>query len=231
MSIADYREKHKDLYPAHFNGYFYFAFANVVALAGMAGGLWMLRAPTVWEWLTVPGAFVFANFAEWLAHRGPMHNRRALMDILFERHTLVHHSYFPHTDMSVPNHHHWGYVLFPSWAIFLVFAAAAPVGLVAGVVLGANCGWLFFVTAIGYYLLYEWLHLIHHLPETHAITRSRVGRWLRGHHTHHHNHRLMQRYNFNVSFPIADFVMGTYYREAKQATTQHSESKQESESE
>jgi len=33
--------------------------------------------------------------------------------------------------------------------------------------------------------------------------------WLRRHHAAHHDPRLMTRYNFNVTFPIADRLFGT----------------------
>lgn len=215
-SPPGYREKLSGIYSDNFNGYLYFGFANAVALAGIVGSVLMLRAPTPTAWLTIPLTFIFANFAEWLAHRGPMHHKRDFLDMLFERHTMVHHIYFPHTDMTAPNHHHWGYVLFPWWAIFLVYLTAAPFALLTGYVAGPNCGWLFMATGLAYYLLYEWLHLMHHLPPDHPISRTRAAAWLRRHHHHHHNHKLMARHNFNVSFPIADYLLGTTYREQRE---------------
>lgn len=207
-----YRAKLSHEYPADFNGYLYFGFANVAALAGIVASLWMLRSPSPWVWLTVPIAFTVANFAEWLSHKGPMHHKRNRLAMLYDRHTLVHHVYFPHEDMTAPNHHHWGYVLFPWWAIFLVYLSAAPMALLTGWLFGANAGWLFMATGLGYYLLYEWLHLMHHLPPDHPISRTRFATWLRQHHTHHHDLRLMAHHNFNVSFPIADYLLGTAYR-------------------
>lgn len=207
-----HRERLAGLYSKNFNGYLYFGFANAAALLGIVASLYQLNTPSAGAWLTVPLTFVFANFAEWLAHKGPMHHKRDLLEMLFERHTMVHHLYFPDTNMAAPNHHHWGYVLFPWWAIFLVYVAAAPFALATGYVFGANCGWLFFATGLGYYLVYEWLHLMHHLPETHPISQNPTARWLRQHHHHHHDFKLMAHKNFNVSFPIADYVLGTAYR-------------------
>lgn len=207
-----HRERLAPLYPANFNGYLYFGFANFAALVGIVAAGLQLRSPSALEWLTVPLAFLFANFAEWLAHKGPMHHKRDLMEILFERHTMVHHLYFPKDDMAAPNHHHWGYVLFPWWAIFLVYVATAPFALATGYLISANCGWMFMGTGVGYYLIYEWLHLMHHLPDDHPVSRLPVVRWLRQHHLHHHDFKLMAHKNFNVSFPIADYVLGTAHR-------------------
>ena len=36
---------------------------------------------------------------------------------------------------------------------------------------------------------------------------------LRRHHTRHHDLALMGRWNFNITFPIADWLFGTYYRD------------------
>ena len=39
-------------------------------------------------------------------------------------------------------------------------------------------------------------------------------RWL---HTTHHDPVLMQRYNFNITYPIGDWVFGTLYRRGDQS--------------
>ena len=33
--------------------------------------------------------------------------------------------------------------------------------------------------------------------------------WLRQHHTTHHDPRLMSAWNFNITFPICDALLGT----------------------
>ncbi len=73
----------------------------------------------------------------------------------------------------------------------------------------ANVGWLFAATAIAYFPLYEWLHLAYHLDPDSPIGRLPGMASLRHHHTVHHDPMRMGRYNFNVSFPIADWVLGT----------------------
>jgi len=35
---------------------------------------------------------------------------------------------------------------------------------------------------------------------------------LRRHHTLHHDHELMSHYNFNITYPITDWLRGTLYR-------------------
>jgi sterol desaturase/sphingolipid hydroxylase (fatty acid hydroxylase superfamily) len=77
----------------------------------------------------------------------------------------------------------------------------------------SNVAGLFLITAIGYFLLYEWMHLSYHLPEESKITQSRFIRALKRHHKTHHNQALMNDYNFNITFPIWDGIMGTAYRQ------------------
>jgi sterol desaturase/sphingolipid hydroxylase (fatty acid hydroxylase superfamily) len=63
-----------------------------------------------------------------------------------------------------------------------------------------------------YVVSYEWLHLAYHLPADSFIGRRWLIARLRRHHALHHDPRLMQKWNFNVTFPIWDRVRGTVYR-------------------
>ena len=72
---------------------------------------------------------------------------------------------------------------------------------------------LFIATAIGYFLLYEMLHLSYHLPPDSAVPRLPILRALRRHHALHHNPAQMTDGNFNVTFPICDSVFGTRLHE------------------
>ena len=59
------------------------------------------------------------------------------------------------------------------------------------------------------FLLYEWLHLLHHSPPEGPVAGSRWARWLRRHHARHHDPTRMQQGNFNISLPLFDFLVGT----------------------
>ncbi len=213
-ALPPYRAKVRSFYEMRwYNGYVYFGATNALALSAMAGAAGLLENVRLLEWAMLPVAFLAANLVEWLAHRGPMHRRTWWIPVLFDRHTLVHHVYFPHDDMAVRGHREWLYVLFPAFAVALVFATAAPLALLAGLLFGKNTACLFFIVAVGYYLLYEWLHLAYHLPESSWIGRFPVIQFLRRHHLAHHHPRLMQRYNFNITFPVWDYVLGSVYQE------------------
>jgi len=73
-------------------------------------------------------------------------------------------------------------------------------------------GYLFVATAVGYFLNYEILHLAYHLPETSWLGGLTLIRRLKALHQAHHDPRLMSHWNFNISYPITDLLLGSLYR-------------------
>ena len=73
--------------------------------------------------------------------------------------------------------------------------------------------WLFVATAVAYFLNYELLHFAYHAPAGSLMTRipgvQRLGRL----HRAHHDPRLMQTKNFNVTYPLCDALFGTLHRQ------------------
>jgi len=59
----------------------------------------------------------------------------------------------------------------------------------------------------------EWLHLLYHLPEGSRLGELALIRALKRHHQTHHNPALMNDCNFNITFPIWDWVKGTLHRQ------------------
>ena len=64
-------------------------------------------------------------------------------------------------------------------------------------------------TSGAYMATYELSHLAYHLPEDHPIGKHPLVRFMRKHHAVHHDPRVMQRKNFNVTLPLWDWLMGT----------------------
>jgi hypothetical protein len=215
---ADAAQRYRETFRAErigpgYRGWLHFAFTTVVALGVIGWSAAQVAGATWLHWLTVPAAFVFANFAEYFGHRGPMHHRARYREILFRRHTQEHHRFFTQAAMACESPRDFKIMLFPpSLLVFFLGLLAAPIGALLFVVAHPNVGYLFVATAVGYYLTYEWLHFAYHLPPDSLVGRIGVVRVLRRHHATHHDPALMQRYNFNITFPIADWLMGTTYR-------------------
>ena len=198
----------------HYRGWLHFAFTSAGSLAAIGYAFAQVAGPSPFEWLTVPATFLVANFGEYLGHRGPMHHQRPGLGLLYRRHTLQHHRFFTATAMECDSTRVFKMVLFPPvMLLFFLGALALPIGLLLFVALSANVGWLFVATAVGYFLSYEWLHFAYHQHPDSVIGRLPFVATLRRHHAAHHDPRLMQRWNFNITFPIADRVLGTTWRD------------------
>lgn len=201
MELLQFREQTRaEMTGRFYSGLAHFAFINLVAGAAIFFAARQLHHPR-WSLLTVPITFLYANVIEWLAHRGPMHKPRRFLKLVYQRHTLMHHVFFTQDAMNLESTRDFKMVLFPPVLLIFFFGLfALPIGLLLNAIAGANVAALFVVTAMSYYLLYEWLHLGYHLG---------LGGPLRRHHQTHHDPRVMSSKNFNITFPICDRLFGT----------------------
>lgn len=185
-----------------------------ISSAILALGIWLGSAEPALHWLAVPGFWVIANFFEWAIHRYPMH-RPLQPRMLYRNHALVHHNGFAGEDQEIRDVTELSVVMMPWYTIILVFGMASPIAGLATVLGGQGLAGIFLVAAVSYFLLYELIHTLHHLPMT-WLERSGLSSlgWLtslRRHHHHHHRLDRMAHTNFNVTAPLADWAMGTYY--------------------
>ncbi|NVJ19182.1 sterol desaturase family protein [Myxococcus sp. AM010] len=209
----DYRRKHVS---PRYSGRAHFVFTSLGSLAVIGCAISLLEGGRPVEWLTLPAVFLLGNVVEFLGHRGPMHHRRRGLGLLFQRHTEQHHRFFTHDALAYESARDVKMVLFPPvLLLFFLGAIAAPLGTLCFVLISPNVGWLFVAAAVGYYLMYEWLHFCHHLPPEHPVAQLALMRQLRRHHEAHHDPAKMQRHNFNISFPFADWLFGTSWRPEK----------------
>ncbi len=178
-----------------------------LVLLGLA--IWRLDDVKPLEWLLVPTFFVVANLAEWFAHTNLLHRRFKPAAVLYDRHTPQHHRIYRYGQMAIRDRREFKLVLIPAYGVGAILLISTPVALAVGLLWSENAGWLTWVTQGMATTSYELLHLAYHLPEDHPIGKWRVIRRLREHHALHHDPRLMQRWNFNVTFPLGDWIFGT----------------------
>ena len=200
--------------PPLYSGWLHLVFINATALAAIGIFVWLLEDPSPAQIALVPGAFVFANILEWWVHKGPLHHKTRLLGILYARHTRAHHVVFSDQRMSIQSGRELMLVLFPPYVLPILLIMTAPVA-VGLWLLEPNLCWLFQGSTMAYYLLYEWLHLLHHMPAESWIGRRALVRWLRTPHWRHHDPKVMTKGNFNVSFPLADWLLGSRIPETK----------------
>ena len=197
--------------PRGYSPLLHLAFPSVVGLGCALAALLLLRGLRPLELLTVPVVFRLSNMTEWRAHRDLLHKRRWPLEVLYDRHTPEHHRIFITEDMAIRDRRELRLVLIPAYGILTVALGAAPVPIAAALLGLTNVGLLFLATSMAYVVSYEWLHLAYHLPPDSFIGRRWLIARLRRHHAVHHDPRLMQSWNFNVTFPIWDWVRGTIH--------------------
>ena len=197
--------------PRWYSPWAHLAFPSIVGIGLIVASVSMLDQPSLAAWLTVPIAFVFVNFVEWHAHRNILHRITWPLGELFWRHTPEHHVIFVCDDMAMRSRDEFRLVLIPFYGILAIFLTTLPVTVALWAWASPNVALLWVATTMGYVVAYEWLHLSYHVPADSLLGRSRVITWLRRHHAKHHTPELMQRWNFNVTVPIADRVLGTVH--------------------
>jgi len=200
--------------PRWYRPWAHLAFPSIVGLGMIALAISLLDHPKPLELLFVPFILVLTNFHEWRIHRDMLHRRFWPLEVLFWRHTPEHHVIFVRDDMAMRSWREFRLVLIPAYGIVAIFFTTLPI--TAGLwMVSRNLAVLFVASTMGYVVAYEWLHLSYHLPADHWIGGSPLIAWLRRHHAMHHTPELMQRWNFNVTIPLADWVLGTTYRGAE----------------
>tara|TARA_B100000530_G_scaffold327863_1_gene268080 strand:+ start:2899 stop:3729 length:831 start_codon:yes stop_codon:yes gene_type:complete len=207
---ANYRA---EFISAGYQGYLHLAMTMTLGLGVIALCIYWLDSPSMLEWLTIPATFLYANFAEWAGHKYAMHRPVKGLGFVYKRHSLQHHKFFTDTHMEIDSNQDFKAVLFPIAIVgFFVAAFFVPMGFLLAWLFSPNVALLLVATGMAYYLNYELLHLSYHLKEDHWVHRipgfTRFARL----HTTHHDQRIMAHKNFNITYPIMDWLMGTWDR-------------------
>ncbi len=208
---AEYREAYRREHVGPgYSGRIHLGFVLVFSVGGIGLCIWQLDAVQPLEWLTVPLAFLYANLVEYAGHRWVMHRPVPGLGLVYKRHSGQHHRFFTDRHMALEGWQDCKVVLFPAVLMVFFFGAfATPVGLLLAWLATANVAWLFVAVALGYYLNYELLHLAYHLPEDSRLLNLPFIRRLRRLHHRHHDTSLMAHRNFNITYPIGDWLFRT----------------------
>ena len=160
----------------------------------------------------VIGLTVLMSFIEHQVHRRVMHrkgffsSRIAALKTAFEQHAIVHHGHYLKTfhDEPVPAGTDRGIQL----SMREGFLESLPFSLVIAV-FSYTGAIIFPVIACVHHYIWNKIHMEMHKPEDRFFTRWSVYKFLARHHYLHHRY---PNKNFNVVFPLADYVLGTNAR-------------------
>jgi hypothetical protein len=186
---------------------------GVMYAAGIGGIWWCLNQLQAarWEWLLVIPVALAGNFIEWGMHKYVMHRLRDVFAVrsIYDRHTRQHHQYFTDNDHTISTIKEFRIVFFP-WRVLTVLAVSGGLlSLAVAAVFNANAGYITFITMIGHYMVYETFHFCCHVPENAFVRNAPFINTIRRHHAAHHNLGIMMHVNMNLTFPVADWIMGT----------------------
>jgi sterol desaturase/sphingolipid hydroxylase (fatty acid hydroxylase superfamily) len=167
-----------------------------------------VRHPSLLELMTVPALFLLANGAEWRAHKSLLHRRTFPFQTLYDQHTPRHHALFQYDTMEIHSKRELYLVLIPSMGVLTIVIATVPFSFLFARLFSPNSGWLLLVASAIYVVTYELTHLSYHWPSDTRIGRMKLVRIMREHHRRHHHPKLMH-WNYNVSFPLFDWIKGS----------------------
>ena len=215
-TVAQARAAYRERYISQrYSGPLHLATTVSVSLLIASLSAMMLEEISPLEWLTIPLTFLFANLCEYLSHRGPMHRKTRFLDTIFRRHTLEHHMFFTDEAATYDTTQDFKAILFPPvMLLFFNGCLTLPIGALLYFLISPNVSFLFVMIAILYFLNYELLHFAYHMDPQSWVGRLPFMDRLRSRHIRHHDTSLMTRYNFNVTYPICDFLFGTIYNDS-----------------
>ena len=214
MVMTARQRKFRDSYKSEISPFYSgVSHVGVMYLAGISL-IWycisQLQGAT-WAWLMVIPVAIAGNLVEWAMHKYVMHR---LIDVfalraIYDRHTRQHHQYFTDTEYTIESVREFRIVFFPWRVLSVLGSSGALLGWLAGAVLGSNAGYILFMTMIGHYLVYETFHFCCHIKENAFVRNMPLVNTIRRHHAAHHNLGIMMHKNMNLTFPFADWLMGT----------------------
>ena len=205
-----FRENYKSEINPLYNGLLHIAVLYGAGIAAIIYCVMHLQSAR-WEWLLAIPVFLAGNFVEWGMHRFVMHRRIDVFGLrqIYERHTREHHQYFTDLEPTIDTTKEFRIVFFP-WRVLVTLGIGGTVlGYIASRVFDMNAGYVVFMTMVAQYLTYETFHYCCHVHENWFVRNMPFINTIRRHHTAHHNLGIMMKYNMNLTFPIADWVMGS----------------------
>lgn len=205
-----FRENYKANISPFYNGLVHIAVLYGAGIAAIYYCATQLGNAT-WEYLLAIPVFLAGNFFEWYIHRWVMHRRIDFFALraIYERHTREHHQYFTDNDITIDTTREFRIVFFP-WRVLITFGiAGCLLGYLAYLIINANAGYVVVIIMVSQYLVYETFHYCCHVHENWFVRTMAFINTIRRHHTAHHNQGIMMKYNMNLTFPIADWFMGS----------------------
>lgn len=213
QTTQQFRHQYRAGIHPHYNGYLHALF---VLATGVIYVVYQFAQLPVFQWfysLGVVATLILWNFLEYLIHIKLGHQKTRLGTLFYKRHTGDHHSFYTDSYLTPHSHRDMRVTLFPAWLVVVSIVIASLSGMIVGWLCGSDWGHVYSGSLLLGYLAYEFFHFCDHLPAHHPLVQLPWIGHMRRLHQLHHRRDLMRRYNFNLTFPLADWVLGTFYWE------------------
>jgi hypothetical protein len=213
QGVYKFRETYRQTrIPKYYSGILHACFTATVLILPIIYFSSQLENISWKEFLAFPFMLVFGNWVEYMSHRYPLHHSYPGMRKTYQIHTREHHQYYTDQAISFETPRDFILVFFPWWSpvLTVISAFVAAYGII-GPLISPNVGFIVGLMIPGFFLFYELMHFYFHLPDENPLTNIPVLRSIRHLHKVHHNQRFMTHYNFNVTFPLGDWIYGTLY--------------------
>lgn len=159
-------------------GHVLFNFSGLIFLCVYC--LLQLNNPTYSDWLVLVFMLIVGNIAVYLIHKYLLHRRLPLIGKLtYDIHSKMHHKFYTDKAIVYDGPRDFYILFFPPWTVLgfgLIFMPMMYLGLAP--FFEQNIVWLTLFGSALYFLLYETLHYISHLPESHFVLKLKLLRYM-----------------------------------------------------
>ncbi|MFA0813202.1 sterol desaturase family protein [Microbulbifer epialgicus] len=213
-NTAVFREQYRAYIQSRYNGWFHLGSVLLISLTVAIYCMLQISELKWGELLVIPLGILAYNAVEYVTHRWAGHKKLRFTKLFYKRHTGDHHSFFSAPLLSFESTRDWRIVLFPIYLTAIIAFFLAPLcGFFLSRLGSVNMGYIVAATMILNHLAYELLHVGYHQPKKHWFHQVPMFRELAHLHRIHHHRRLMKSHNFNLTFPLFDLLLGTFYWE------------------
>ena len=212
-----YRDKFREnIVPKNYIGPLHLLFNGSLLIISIVFHLSYYKSPTLIDLIPYPLMLILGNIAVFLIHRYPLHGFYKWNAYPYKNHTRRHHVFFTEHAITYKNRRDWFSVFFPPEIVVGFLLVYHPFFyFLLTPIIGEDATRSYLIASSGYFILYEVVHYISHLPSTHPTMKIAFFRRMRRHHQLHHSPQLMGKYNFCIVHPFFDMVMGTFVDDQK----------------
>lgn len=173
-----------------------------------------LENPTPIEFMALPIMLLAGNVGIYFIHKYPLHRYWKWFNYPYQKHTVEHHNYYQYHNIEIHSFGEITNIVFPPEVILSFLLIYIPgVYYLAQLVFSQNVSIFIVLGSTAYFLAYETMHTICHVPHDHFLLKNRFIKFMWNHHRLHHHHRLMNKWNFGIVYPLMDYLMGTLIRD------------------